>query len=254
MKKTKWNCILPALLIILVLLSSASRLSARRSDKGEDRILSKITYIHYKKGHAKPPWAVGSKKDNKKDKGSYSYIANGAKWKVAEDVYVNPTCNDTVTDSEVISAVIAGMEEWETPDNKSLVIFGDNLITDSAVGYNNGAYREYNTISFGSYNNSGVIAITTVWGYFTGPRSQREIVEAHILMNDDYDWDDADTYGDTVMDLQNVLTHELGHWAGMGDLYESTATEETMYGYSENGETKKRDLYFGDITGIKKLY
>ena len=252
MKKRNRKCILPALLIIVVFLSSASRLSARRGDKGEDRILSKITFIHYKKGHAKPPWAGGG---GKKDKGSYTYLANGAKWKVAEDVRVNPTCNDgTVTDSDVISAVIAGMDEWETPDNKTLVIFGDNIITDLGVGYNNGDYREYNTISFGSYNNSNVIGITTVWGYFTGPPSQREIVEAHILMNDDYDWGDADIYGNDVMDLRNVLTHELGHWAGMGDLYESTATEETMYGYSENGETKKRDLYFGDIAGIKKLY
>lgn len=248
MKKTKWNCILPALLIIVVLLS-ASRLSARRSDKGEDRILSKITFIHYKKGHGKPLWARGGKKE-----GSYRYIAKGARWKVAEDVYVNPTSNDTVTDSEVISAVIAGMDEWETPGEQSLVIFGDNIITDPGVGYNNGAYREYNTISFGSYNNPGVIGVTTVWGYFTGPPSQREIVEAHILMNDDYDWGDADISGDAVMDLQNIFTHELGHWAGMGDLYGSKTIEETMYGYSENGETKKRDLYFGDIAGISKLY
>ena len=157
-------------------------------------------------------------------------------------------------DNEVMSAVIAGMDEWETPGEQSLVIFGDNIITDPGVGYNDGAYREYNTISFGSYNNSNVIGITTVWGYFTGPPSQREIVEAHILMNDDYDWGDADIYGNAVMDLRNVFTHELGHWAGMGDLYESGAAEETMYGYSEHGETKKRDLYFGDIAGIKKLY
>jgi hypothetical protein len=66
MKKTKWTCVLPALLIIVVLLS-ASRLSARRSDKGKDRILSKITFIHYKKGHAKPPWAGGGKKDKADD-------------------------------------------------------------------------------------------------------------------------------------------------------------------------------------------
>jgi hypothetical protein len=56
------------------------------------------------------------------------------------------------------------------------------------------------------------------------------------------------------MDVQNIVTHELGHCAGMDDLYESNAVEETMYGYSEEGETKKRDLYLGDITGIIGLY
>jgi len=27
-----------------------------------------------------------------------------------------------------------------------------------------------------------------------------------------------------------------------------------MYGYSTEGETKKRDLYFGDAAGIARLY
>jgi len=56
------------------------------------------------------------------------------------------------------------------------------------------------------------------------------------------------------MDTQNIATHELGHAAGMGDLYETTAALETMYGYSTEGETSKRDLYFGDIAGIQNLY
>ena len=104
-----------------------------------------------------------------------------------------------------------------------------------------------------SYNNPDVIAVATVWGYFTGPPSQREIVEAHILMNDDFIWGDATT-DLTLMDVQNIVTHELGHCAGMGDVYQLDASEETMYGYSTEGETKKRDLYNGDITGITKLY
>ncbi|MBA7643606.1 hypothetical protein ES703_51337 [subsurface metagenome] len=56
------------------------------------------------------------------------------------------------------------------------------------------------------------------------------------------------------MDLQNIATHELGHSVGLGDLYDDVASEETMYGLSEYGETKKRTLYLGDIAGIQKLY
>jgi hypothetical protein len=66
-------------------------------------------------------------------------------------------------------------------------------------------------------------------------------------------WGDA-ALSPEVMDIQNIATHELGHCAGMGDVYEGLAAEETMYGYSENGELKKRDLYTGDIAGITKLY
>jgi predicted Zn-dependent protease len=56
------------------------------------------------------------------------------------------------------------------------------------------------------------------------------------------------------MDLRNIATHELGHAVGLADLYENACSEETMYGYSSEGETKKRDLNDGDITGLQQLY
>ena len=56
------------------------------------------------------------------------------------------------------------------------------------------------------------------------------------------------------MDLLNITVHEIGHCAGMGDLYDSGAYLESEYGYSAYGETIKRDLYTGDKTSIKKLY
>lgn len=239
--------------VILGLVYSAA---AKQGVRGKDRILSKVTFIHFKKGHAKPPWAGGAKPDKPTDEGTYSYIAKGAKWRNAEELLLNPVCGenpDGNLDGLIIYAVAAGMDEWEAAgDTAELVIFGD-LVLDKNVSYNNGEYRGSNTFSFGSYSNPDVIAVTTVWGYFTGPPPQREIVEAHILMNDDFEWGDA-SFNSLLMDVQNIATHELGHWVGMGDVYESTAAEETMYGYSTEGETKKRDLYKGDIAGITGLY
>jgi hypothetical protein len=68
----------------------------------------------------------------------------------------------------------------------------------------------------------------------------------------DFDW--AMDGSSLAMDFENIAIHELGHSLGMGDLYESSCAEETMYGYASNGETKKRDLEAGDITGIQELY
>jgi hypothetical protein len=148
-----------------------------------------------------------------------------------------------------------GMAEWETVSSTgSLAIFG-TLTVDNQASYNDGALDGDNTLSFGTYPDSSVIAITTVWGYFGGPPSSREIIEADILFNDGYfAFGDADVEGAQVMDLLNIAVHEIGHSAGMGDLYESGASLESMYGFSEYGETIKRDLYTGDKTGITKLY
>lgn len=253
-----------AVAILVSIVVAGSAMSGKPDGIGGDRVLSKITFIHYRRGNAKPDGAGGGGGrgngggggGGEDPAGVYTYIANGLKWKTLEDLYLNPTCNDSNPDGLILNTLMASMSEWETAGGKSLSIFGPTIHQNTSVAYNNGNYRKYNTISFGSYGNAGVIGVTTVWGYFTGPPRQREIVECHILMNDDYVWGDADFDDDNnpVMDLQNIFTHELGHWVGMGDLYDPGAVDETMFGYSGNGETSKRDLYYGDINGVTKLY
>ena len=249
--------------VVLALALCAGAAAAKDKGKGSDRVLSKVTFIHYRRGNAKPPWAGGGGTDKQQTQGSYTYIAKGAHWRTTEPFLLNPEGGenpDGDLDGLIAGAFGAGMDEWEAAGGSGLDIYGP-LIIDPSVTYDDGAYRGYNTFSFGPYGDSNVIAITTVWGYFGGRPADREIIEAHILMNDEYAWgdatDDADGDGspDTyLMDVQNIATHELGHVAGMGDLYESGASDETMYGYSTEGETKKRDLYTGDIAGVTALY
>jgi len=105
-----------------------------------------------------------------------------------------------------------------------------------------------NTMVWGNYPTSGVIAVTILW-YIPN----LAIVEFDIVFDIDYAWGDASITRD-VMDVQNIATHELGHGAGLDDLYEAPAYRETMYGYSAFEEILKRDLYKGDKQGITKLY
>ena len=231
------------------------------NDKGNDRVLSKVTFIHHRKPHAQPLNPGKPTKPN--DSGYYSYISSGARWRATETFLLNPAGGENVggaLDTLIFNAVLAGMQEWQTPGTATLTIFG-SLVVDDSVTYNNGDYRGYNTISFGSFDDPNVIAITSVWGYFGGKTAQREITEAHILFNDEFQWGDASADGNGdgspdafLMDIQNIVTHELGHVAGMGDLYQTAAGDETMYGYSTEGELKKRDLHKGDVTGVTKLY
>ena len=97
------------------------------------------------------------------------------------------------------------------------------------------------------------IAVTIIWGIFGGSPFNRQLVEWDQIYDDaTYDWSISGEAG--KMDFENIATHELGHAVGMSDLYNSTCANETMYGYAAYGETKKRDLNAGDISGISKLY
>lgn len=235
---------------------SAYLASAAPKSKGNDRVLSKVKFIHYKKGYGKPESTPGGGKGNGKDKdeGDYTYLARGAKWKVPEEYLLNPTHLDEVTDEAIGAAVGDGMDEWESHANFD--IFESITIDYTATFEDLDVPQGENTISFQDFGsgNENVIAEATVWGYFGGQPSQREIIEAHIVLNDNFLWGVVTNPEAPFMDVQNIVTHELGHCAGMGDLYKTDTTEETMYGYSDEGETKKRDLYKGDIAGITNLY
>lgn len=50
------------------------------------------------------------------------------------------------------------------------------------------------------------------------------------------------------------MTHELGHWCGLADLYDDVDYWLTMYGYGNYEETYKRDLGLGDILGLRAVY
>lgn len=212
-------------------------------DKGP---LTKITFIHYKKNPAKP--AGGG---NKGGSICYAFLANGAKWKTTENYLINPT-NSKLDNSFVQSAIDQGVAEWEKYGGGN--IFGTSTVDSSAV-YDDSKTDGKNVAAFGAYPDPGVIAVTNVWGYFYGPPKTRELVEWDMLFNTGggWDWGDA-TSNSALMDLQNIATHELGHSAGMNDLYTTSCNLETMYGYSTEGELIKRDLNSGDIAGIKALY
>lgn len=238
--------LISGLIISLFLASfpvSAQKWEDRPNGLDERGPLTKITFIHYKKGAAKPS-GVGKSKGE----ACYTFLSKGAKWKDDENFEINPT-NSSLNDGFVKEAMDSGVAEWEKYGGTA--IFGNSSINTSAI-YNDSIYDGRNVAAFGDYS-PGVIAVTTVWGYFYGPPQTRELIEWDMLFNTYYQWGDA-TVDHSLMDLQNIATHELGHSAGLGDLYNTSCGEETMYGYSTWGETEKRDLNAGDIAGIKKLY
>lgn len=208
--------------------------------------LEKIVFIHYKKGFAKPPWAGGGDKSPKESK-CYEFLGRGVKW---SELPVNYVIHPDL-EAVVPGAIFTSAETWDAATGAEL--FSDSYVLDATATWDSDSPDGRNELLFGDYPQGGVIAVTVIWGYFSGPPQTRKIVEFDILFDTDWAWGDA-TVNPEVMDLQNIATHELGHGIGLGDLYETSCVDETMYGYSSYGETKKRDLNTGDITGVQELY
>jgi len=236
-------------------LAFASAPITKAKDKKPDipeKELEKIVFIHYKKPAKHPcnndgvcdadekPSCADCKNGSgsKKESSCYKFIGRNVKWRWTEDFVVSTSLSPNQ------STIDTSANTWD--EQVPFDIFADI----SRVGdYPWGVYDYNNSISFGDYPEENVIAVTAIW--WSPPL--KAIVEYDIMFDTDFAWGDA-IIDATLMDLQNIATHEFGHGAGMDDLYDGACIDETMYGYSNYGETKKRDLHTGDITGIKELY
>jgi hypothetical protein len=239
------------LISVLLLLSIFVPIIAFAKPKKDPRILEKKVFIHYKKGHGKPEWVEAKKPPKDDDHSShYALLGRGVYWKDGMPLYVqvNPTNGDDLDPAFIEGAVDAALAEWDSYTSTDL--FADAVINNDAT-FDYDSIDGFNEVVFGDYDEANVIAICYTWGYFGGKPSTREIVEFDIMLDTDYVWGDGEA-NSLLMDVQNIVTHEVGHGIGLADIYDCEL--ETMYGYSDYGDIVKRDLFYGDIAGLQKLY
>jgi hypothetical protein len=197
--------------------------------------IERVDFIHY----AKP---TGPTKPAPKTPTCYELM--GIKWKNLPVSYtINTTNNKGLSTEQVKSILSTSAETWDSNTTKEL--FSSNTTGDVTFG----TLDSKNAIVFGPYPEPNVIAVTSVW-YL---RRTKEIVEFDMLFNDKWVWGDA-TVNPSLMDLQNIATHEFGHAVGLADLYTDSCTFVTMYGYSKEGDVEKRTLEQPDITGLRAIY
>jgi len=238
-KKAPIIVMLVVLLIgsIAIVAKAVSKTPAQAQSQDHSPALEKIVFIHYHKGFTK---AIGRPLKTSK---CYGFLAQGVKIKSPKALTINSDLD--------ASTIWLAASEWDSHTSKTLF---SNYISDPTANWDNTTPDGRNEFSFGNYPEPGVIAVTVVWGYFSGSPQTREIKEFDVLFNNNFDpWGDA-AVDPSVMDLRNIATHEIGHGLGLDDVYNSVCNQVTMYGYSDYGETIKRTLEQPDITGLQKLY
>jgi len=230
-----------ALAFVLILVFSVTAFAKPDKEREErEKILNpnhepldKITFIHY------------AKSSSHEKSSPVCYKLLGVKWTALPVSYVINPSNSGLSADFVTTAISSAAETWDAATSKEL--FNDVYAVDYNINYGVQDYK--NAITFGSYPDNNVIAVTSIWYTRVG----KKIVEFDMLFNTYYTWGDATT-NSNIMDLQNIATHELGHSVGMDDIYSSSCSSVTMYGYSNYGETQKRTLEQPDITGLQKMY
>lgn len=167
------------------------------------------------------------------------YVLLGFKWTTTANYWINPSNKYGFSVSAVVTATTTSAETWDS--QTSFQVFSYKGTTTRSAGN----YDGYNVVAWGPYR-AGVIAVTYIW--YIG----NQIIESDTRMNQLYKWSLSGETG--KMDVQNIMTHEFGHWCGLADLYSDTDYWLTMYGYSTYGETYKRTLGLGDINGLIAVY
>lgn len=169
-------------------------------------------------------------------------------------------CEDVLI-NEAVKAVQRAFFSWASPSCTDLYFLYDGLVTEEKTNISLGQGESpdhANVIVWrGQWPPPGVTdpsvskdmpAVTTViYNTDTGA-----IVDADIDLNgQDFFWTTTSDTTKAATDIQNIMTHEIGHLLGLAHSDNKSAV---MYDTTYQGEISKRTLHADDELGVCTIY
>jgi matrixin len=172
-------------------------------------------------------------------------------WPVVEVPWVlDDACSADVGVDACAAAVVASFQAWQDVGCAYLAFPYDGRMADAPLGYNRGG-SNLNVVKWLESDWPGMPLQTALTLTTVGCSSGR-IMDADILINGvDNSFTAAPVAGEGRSDIQNTMTHEVGHVAGFAH---SGDPESTMFATAGKDETKKRDLTTDDAQGLCDVY
>ena len=169
---------------------------------------------------------------------SYSLIQGGIRWASGDPV------NYSITGSEPIGGANTAISNG--------VITIDHFVTARSFAIGSPSANPCggsDVIQWMSIDGPGNVLASTATCRNV---ATKEIVGFTITIDSDETWSTSGT--PNAFDVQEIITHEMGHVAGLG--HDSAPRDGclTMYKFASPGETQKRTLGLGDKLGMDALY
>ena len=187
-----------------------------------------------------PPWYPPEEETD-----TYRLVRGGVRW-AGDALPVGCVVYTLGAPEGAFGVITPAFEEWD--EYTSATIYGTveedsendppGLITD-----------ESNTVYWGTIDGQGGAIAVTRFVFWV---NTKELIEFDIKFDSEEPWS-TDGAEDTF-DVQNVMTHELGHTLVLDDLRSPRDGALTMHAYTWPGDIIKRDLGSGDELGIQAIY
>jgi len=171
-----------------------------------------------------------------------AYVANGPRWPTdAVSYFVNPA-NADVTESAALAAVQVAASAWSLQSLADIQLQYAGPTAGTAV-QNNGK----NEVFFSPESSGSTIAVCYYWW-----NGSNQIIDSDIKFYDGgFTFHTGTTGCSGGMFIEDVGTHEFGHFIGLGHSTVGSATMYPSIGYCSQAG---RSLDADDIAGVESIY